>query len=180
MRRRSGYGWLELILGIALIILGILILRGPGLALTGVVIICGIVAIVMGVADILLYVRVERYTGFGPMVSLISGILSVMAGIMLLVYPSAGKWALSLLLPIWFIAHCISRLAHLHVIRSTAGSGMYYFTLIINILGLILGILMLLQPVLTVMTAGYLASFYLILLGIDSIVMGVSKMGSRM
>ena len=57
----------------------------------------GIVALIMGIADIVLYVRVERYTGFGPMVSLVSGILSVMAAMMLLVYPNAGKWVLSML-----------------------------------------------------------------------------------
>ena len=70
----------------------------------------------------MLYVRVDKHLGFGPTVSLISGILSVMAGAMLLVYPNAGKWVLSLLFPIWFIAHCLSRLSHLNTIRFIAGN----------------------------------------------------------
>ena len=48
----------------------------------------------------------EQHMGFGPTISLISGILSVLAGMILLVHPAAGKWALALLLPMWFIAHC--------------------------------------------------------------------------
>ena len=87
MRRRSGFGWLELVLGIILMVLGVLTFAQPDLALTSMVFAYGIAAVVMGVADIILYVQVERYIGFGPILSLISGILSVMSGIMLVVYP---------------------------------------------------------------------------------------------
>lgn len=179
MRRRSGFGWLELVIGILLIILGVFTLANPGFALSGLVALFGIIAIVMGVADIVLYVRVERFTGFGPIVSLISGILSVMSGIMLLVYPNAGRWVLSLLFPIWFIAHCISRLSQLNSIRFHAGNGMYYFTLIVNIIGLVLGILMVLRPLVSMLSIGYIVGFYLILLGVDSIALAASNIGSR-
>lgn len=179
MRRRSGYGWLELIVGILLIVLGMLAIVHPDFAVTGLVLAYGAAAVILGVADILLYVHVERFTGFGPMLSLISGILSVMSGVMLLVYPGAGVLVLTLLFPIWFIAHCISRLAHLPQIRLTAGSGMYYLTLVIQIIGLILGCLMLLRPVFTLSVLRAFAGIYLILLGIDCVLMGAGRMGMR-
>ena len=137
----------------------------------------GIAAIITGVSDIILYVQAERYTGFGPVISLISGILSVMSGIMLLVYPGAGAIVLTLLFQIWFIAHCISRLAHLHHIRLIAGNGMYTFTLVINIIGLILGFMMLFSPMFTLTTLRYFVSGYLIFLGIDSILLAASPLG---
>ena len=174
MRRRSGFGWLELIIGILLILIGIFTLLRPGSVFSGLLFLFGIIAVIMGIADILLYIE-----GFGPVVSLISGILSVMAGIMLLVYPGAGVMVLSLLFPIWFIAHCISRLAHLGVIRLLSGAGEYYFTLIVNIIGLILGFLMILRPMLSLTAVGCIAGAYLILLGIDSVVMAFSNMGLR-
>ena len=177
MRRRSGFGWLELAVGILLIALGILTLAKPDMALTGLVFAYGLAAVVMGVADIILYVQVERYTGFSAVLSLIAGILSVMSGIMLVVYPRTGVLVLTILFPIWFIAHCISRLTQLDHIRFVAGSGTFYFVLIANIIGLILGFLMLLRPVFTLTTLRCFASFYLILLGVDSIVMAVSDVG---
>lgn len=179
MRKRSAFGWLELIIGIIMVFLGVFIFVRPETALTGIVILYGIIAVVMGISDIMFYVKMERYTGFGPAVSLISGIFSVMAGIMLLVYPSAGKWILVLLLPIWFIAHCISRLSHLRIIRIMAGSFFYYFTLIMNIIGIIVGCMMIINPVISLFTAGFLIGIYFILSGIDSIVMAVSKIGLR-
>ena len=105
MRRRSGFGWMEFIEGLLLLGLGSYTFAQPDRALTGFIVMYGIVAVTMGIADILLYVRVERFTGFGPIVSLISGALSVMTGVMLLVYPNAGKWVMSLLFPLWFLAH---------------------------------------------------------------------------
>ena len=114
MRRRSGYVLLEWIIGILFIVFGIYSYIRPDNMLTGIVILYGVIAIVSGIADILFYIRTERYTGFGPTICLISGIFSIMAGFMLAVYPNAGKWILVLLLPVWFIAHCVSRLTHLN------------------------------------------------------------------
>lgn len=179
MRRRSGFGWLELVLGILLIALGIWAFLEPDRALTGMAIAFGLAAVVMGVADILLYIQVERFTGLGPVLSLVAGIMSVMSGMMLLAYPKAGVLALTLLFPIWFIAHCSSRLSHLHHIRFVAGRGMYAFTLVINIAGLVLGLLMVLSPLFTLAALRCFACAYLILLGIDGVVMAISRMGMR-
>ena len=179
MRRRSGFGWMEFIEGLLLLALGVYTFAQPDRALTGFIVMYGIVAVTMGIADILLYVRVERFTGFGPIVSLISGALSVMTGVMLLVYPNAGKWVMSLLFPLWFLAHCIGRLSSLHTVRLWAGDFTYYFTLIMNVIGLILGGLMLVNPLVSWLSARYLVSFYLVLLGVDCIILAFSKLGSK-
>lgn len=179
MTRRSGFGWLQLAIGIALIVLGVLALANPALALNGMVIAYGIAAVVMGVADILLYIRVERYTGLGPILALISGILSVMSGVMLMLYPRAGVLVLTVLFPIWFIAHCVSRLMHVNHIRYVAGDGVFSFALVVNIVGLILGFLMLLSPHTTLSTLRWFAGIYLVLLGVDGVVTAVSRMGTR-
>lgn len=179
MRRRSGFGWMELIIGILLILLGIFTFLSPGSALTGVVIIYGVIAVIMGIADIIFYVKVEKYVGFGPSVSLISGVLSIMSGIMLLVYPNAGKWVLTLLFPIWFIAHCISRLSHLGTIRVVAGSFYYYFALIVNILGIVLGVIMILNPFISVISISLTVGAYLILTGVESVIIAFSRLGDR-
>ena len=179
MNRRSGFGWLEFIEGVLLILLGIYTFTDSGKAFTGFIVLYGILAVVMGIADIILYLHMERYTRFGPIVSLISGTLSVMAGVMLLVYPNAGKWVLGLLFPLWFIAHCVSRIASLNNIRAMSGNFTYYFTLVMNILGLVLGSMMLVNPLLSWFSLRYIVALYLTLLGIDCIVIAFSKIGSQ-
>ena len=69
MKRRSASGWIELIIGIILIVLGVLTFIQPSSALTGIVFVYGILAVVTGIADIVFYAKMERHTGFGPAVS---------------------------------------------------------------------------------------------------------------
>lgn len=179
MRNRSAFGWGELVVGIALVVLGIFTFARPSSALTGIVFVYGLLAVVTGIADIAFYVKIERHTGFGPVVSLITGILSILAGVLLLFNPDAVKWAMALLFPLWFITHCISRLTHLPVIRLTAGSGYYYCTLIVNILGLILGFVMIVNPMLSLFSVSYVIGIYLLLARIDHLVLAVSNIGKR-
>lgn len=84
-----------------------------------------------------------------------------------------------ILFPIWFIMHCISRLTHLPIIRMTAGTGYYYFTLIVNILGLLLGFVMIFNPKISFFSVSYIIGCYLLLIGIDHLVLAVSKLGMR-
>ena len=175
-RRGNGYGWAELIIGILLIIASVLTLMHPNRTLTVLVIIYGIIAIVTGISDILTYVRTERFTGFGPTVSLVTGVFGIMAGVMILAHPSVSMWVLLILIPIWVITHSISRLSHLNMIRQIAGNGYYYFTLIVNIIGLVLGILMIFRPMMSLFTAGGLIGVYLLLSGIDMVILAVQDM----
>ena len=64
MKRRSGFGWMELIIGIALAVLGIFTFVYPDNAVTTLVVIYGIIAVITGIADVVLYVRVEKHIGF--------------------------------------------------------------------------------------------------------------------
>ena len=166
MKKWSGFRWFEFAEGVLLMLLGIFTLARPASALTGFIVAYGAVAVIMGVADILLYVRIAHFIGFGPIVSLLSGTLSVMAGVMLLVYPNAGKLILSVLVPLWFLAHCISRLSNLNKIRFFAGEFPYYFTLILNVLGLVLGGMMILNPWISLLSVPLIIGIYLLLLGV--------------
>ena len=48
-----------------------------------------------------------------------------------------------------------------------------------NILGLVLGFLMLASPLVVLISLNYIVGIYLILLGIDTIVLAFSNMGRR-
>ena len=179
MRGRSGFGWSQFLMGICLILLGAFTFLRPRSIFTGIAVLYGIAAVITGICDIVIYIKEERFTGFGPAVSLISGIMSIMTGIALLAYPGIAEWVVAILFPLWFITHCISRLAHVGIIRLMAGNSYYYFCLIVNTIGLVLGFLMLFQPFITFFTVGYLVAFLLIAFGIDCILMAFTDLGSR-
>ena len=182
MKGNNGFGWDELIAGAFLIVLGVFTFVWPDGMLTGAVVIYGLIAVIMGVEDLVIYARVSRFIGFGPMLSLVSGILSVMCGVMLIANPNVGKWALTILLPIWFIAHCISELTHVHLIRFISNPFYYYFSLVLNIFGLLLGFMMIFSPALSFITLraiSYLVAAYLLLFGIESVILALIRRNSK-
>ena len=128
MNTRKRLGWLELIEGILLLILGIITLFQPREALRSFVAVYGIIALLTGLVDIAFYIVMERHTGFGPTISLVTGILSVLAGCALIAHPEIGLNLLLIIFPIWFLTHCISRLTHLNIVRLVAGKGSYYLS----------------------------------------------------
>lgn len=171
-RERNGFSVWLFITGIILILLGIFTFVRPDSVLTSAVVIYGIIAVVTGIFDIVVYARLCTFTGFAPMLSLISGIMSVMCGVLLISEPNMGRWAITVLLPVWLIAHCTSELAHAGRL-SFFGSFCYGASITINILGLILGCFMLLSPAMSFITLRavcYMLGFYLVLLGVESIV----------
>lgn len=102
---------------------------------------------------------------------------SLVSGVAVLIYPELGAIMLTVLFPIWFISHCISRLMQIHHIRFVAGDSIYVFTLVVNIIGIILGFMMLLSPLFTLSAIRCFAGCYLILLGVEDILTAISRMG---
>lgn len=179
MRNRSGFGWMEFVLGVMMIVAGILSFIVPHETITTLVLLYAAIAIITGVGDIIFYIRADRYIGFGPVVSLISGIISVMTGMMLFIYPNVGEWILYLLLPMWLIAHNIFNLANLNIMRLSAGDFCYYVSLIVSIVGLILGFLMILHPFNGTFVVSVLIGIHLLLTGVNCIVIALSRNGLK-
>src|SRR5699024_8210439 len=112
MKGRSGFGVSQLIMGLCLIVLGVFTFLSPRSIFTGVAVVYGVAAVITGICDIVIYIKEERFTGFGPVVSLISGIFSMMTGIALLAYPGIAEWIVAMLFQLWFITTCIALLHH--------------------------------------------------------------------
>ena len=169
----------EIILGILLIALGIYTLSHP-LRVTGLfVLLYAISAIVTGIFDIIAFAHYKRNSSAGVgEVSIISAIFTIIIGIILLFIPDAGKLALAFLFPLWFILHSIMRLDTLKSVKES-GKGIYWFTLIINVICIILGISMLFNPATSIITFTYIVAFYLFAAGFGSIGTGISTFGIK-
>lgn len=172
MKKRYIFGIVELVLGFLFLLLGVFTFMNPDRALTTFVYVYGIAAIVGGIAGIVFYIMLERRTGFGATGSLISGILDILLGLLLVFNVWAGRFALTLIFPFWFIFLCISRLCSLGFIRRYAGKGEYWLTLIVNVLGLLLGFGLLFNPLASMLSLTYLIALYLVFGGVEIIVFG--------
>lgn len=177
MKNRSTFGWVEIILGALMVILGIYMLLNPGVAIDTIVIAYAMLAILSGIAEFVLYYRLEKRGGFGSAMMILAGILNVIVGIMLLFNVQIGAWVLSIMFPIWFIVHCISRLANLDFIKAFGNRFEYWVSLIANVIGIIFGILILFNPFAGAVSLIYFVAFYLLVEGISSLIGGFGNVG---
>lgn len=144
-------------LGIILVILGILAIVLPGAALLALNLLIGALLVVVGIVVMVGAFRMRKAGGFAS--SFILGLLALIIGILLLVYPLAGMVTLGTLLMVYLIVGGILKMAFGFQVKGE-GSG-WGWIVFAGIISLILGILMLAYwPIGTVWVTG-------LLIGID-------------
>ena len=143
-------------LGIILVILGILAIALPGAALLALELLIGAILLVVGIIVMVGAFRMRKAGGFAS--SFILGLLALIIGILLLVYPLAGMITLGTLLMVYLIIGGILKMAFGFQVKGESGWGWIVFA---GLISLILGILMLVYwPIGAVWVTG-------LLIGID-------------
>lgn len=97
-RRADRQWWLPLLLGVVSVAAGIAALVYPGLTTLVLVMVIGANAIVTGALDIAIAMRLRRVLRGGWLMAL-SGIVSVLFGVLVFAFPGAGALAM-----VWFVS----------------------------------------------------------------------------
>ncbi|HPJ00889.1 MAG TPA: DUF308 domain-containing protein, partial [Enterococcus sp.] len=96
------------------------------------------------------------------------GIFDLIIGIYLFFNVEIGLLALPFIFAIWFIVDSIISLAEADIFKS-ASKGYYWFVVILNIIGIILGVMLFFNPIVSAFTLAFLVGFYLMMIGISLI-----------
>ncbi|HET9778857.1 MAG TPA: HdeD family acid-resistance protein [Propionibacteriaceae bacterium] len=94
---------LRIVLGAISILFGILVLVWPGISLTILVILVGIWAIIIGILQIMASVRHRSVPNSGWVWGIVGGALSILFGILVLVWPGTGLVSIIWIIGIWAI-----------------------------------------------------------------------------
>jgi len=173
-QRRFGFDWTEFITGIAFLIAAVVILRNPGATLLTLTFIFAIVAIVRGISTLAAYSKLREITGNMAGISVVSGILDLLLGILFLFNIPAGVLTITYLFAFWFIMDSIVGILNASHLKA-AGTGWYVFDLILQVLSLLVGILLLMNPVVSAVGLIYLLAMAFILFGITDIVIAFGR-----
>jgi uncharacterized membrane protein HdeD (DUF308 family) len=112
LRNRSGdeHWWLALLLGLASLGAGVIAIVSPSLTALVLVLLMGANAIVTGVLDIALAIRLRRALR-GHWVLVLAGVVSIVFGVLVFLFPGAGALALVWLISVYAIASGVLLLA---------------------------------------------------------------------
>jgi uncharacterized membrane protein HdeD (DUF308 family) len=168
LKEKVDINWAEMLLGVVFVLMGIYTFAHPELTLSGFLVVYGVLAVICGVVDIAFYVHLERHTGFGPVTALVLGIVNGLLGLFLILSPHTAAVIVGLIFPLWFVCHCLVKLLNLNVVR-VLSPWRYWWELVVNLVGILLGVLLLLHPFASAVSLVYLAGAYLVVMGLSSI-----------
>ena len=122
--------------GIVMVILGVIAVAVPPLATLAAELILGWVFLIGGVFEIIH--AVTSWKGSGPVIRLLSGVLSLLVGIMLLAFPLQGILTLTLLVAALFIVQGVFKLIWTFQVKPLPNWGWVLFD---GIVSLVLGVI---------------------------------------
>jgi uncharacterized membrane protein HdeD (DUF308 family) len=154
--------WLVLLQGVAAVLIGLLLVTQPGATLFTLVIFLGVYWLVGGIFD-LVGIFLDR-TNWG--LKLLSGILGIVAGLLVVRNPLWATIALPATL-VWLLAIIGIVVGGVGIYRALTGAG--WGAGILGAMSVILGIILVLNPLVSIAVLVYVAGFWAILGGIATI-----------
>ncbi|QAS23366.1 hypothetical protein EQK05_02930 [Lactiplantibacillus plantarum] len=160
--------------GIVFLIAAYFVIKQPQAALLSLVFLFAIAAIISGVTTIGGYTKLRRETGLRANFALVFAIIDILVGLLFLFHAPTGVLVLGYVFAFWFLIDSIERLtvvSHLRVF----GTGYFVLSLILDIISLALGILLVINPMVAVISFNVLVSFYFAVFGINAILIAFAR-----
>ncbi|EPH72678.1 hypothetical protein D929_01898 [Enterococcus faecalis 02-MB-P-10] len=167
--KNRGIDWVSLLIGILFILTSLLSFQNPAGDLVGLVLVFASLAIVKGIYELYARYSIKKISGKKSYLLVVLGILDILIGVYLLFNLDVGLVALPIVFAIWFLIDSILNLFTLDFARAIS-TGYFWFTLIINILGIIVGIMLLFDPLTSALTLSFLVGVYFMMAGIISLI----------
>lgn len=167
--KKHGIDWGALVLGILFVLTSLISFQDPAGNLVAIVMFFAIFAIIKGIFEIFVRNRMKDLIGYKSYAPIIMGIIDLLIGVYFLFNLNIGVAVLPYIFAIWFIVDSIFGLFTLDLAKSVS-SGYYWFALIVDILGIILGFILLVNPLSSALTLSFLVGFYFMMFGITNII----------
>jgi uncharacterized membrane protein HdeD (DUF308 family) len=102
----SRHGWRFVFgVGVAALIAGLITVVWPGVTVLALVIVLGIYLLIAGASEVAWALAERPIPGWGLLLT--RGIVNLLAGVVVLAWPSATAWALALLLAAWLLVYAV-------------------------------------------------------------------------
>jgi uncharacterized membrane protein HdeD (DUF308 family) len=160
--------WIVLLRGIFMAIFGLIALVSPGIALLTLVWLFGFYAILDGISAVVIGIRTRGEANW--VWTIIQGVVSVLAGVIALVWPGVTALALLFVIAFWAIMLGIAEIAGA-VASRRSGSSAWGWTLGAGALNVVFGIVLLIWPASGILTLVWLVGIFTLAGGIALIVL---------
>lgn len=165
VEKKRKFNWMSFLVGVLFLLVSLITFRHPGTSLVAMVIYFAITAIINGIYSLFIRTRFKELTGYRSTGFLVLAIAEILIGLILLFRLDTGIIALAYVFALWFIMDSIRNLFLLSPTRFVSAP-LYWFSMIINILGIFVGFSLFVDPIVSLLTLSFLVGVYLLINGI--------------
>lgn len=168
MKEPTYYDWVELIEGVLLTLCGFTTFLLPIYLPEKLILLFGVIATMIGIANIFLYVKSGHEIGISRTLALVGGILSILVGLLLASHTMMRFSRFAVLYSLWLIAYCLTEAGMLKKERDIQKDPHVKRGYWISVAGAIAG------AILIIVSCGSLNAFRIIL-ALMLVVLGVDR-----
>ncbi|KRL86316.1 HdeD family acid-resistance protein [Lacticaseibacillus pantheris] len=173
-RRAWGFDWGELLTGVLFIVAGVFFIRHPQIGLVTLTLLFASIAIIRGITILAGFTHLREFNPRLSWLSLLSGVIDLVLGVLFLFNVPAGIAGLTALFAAWFLIDSVTNLLNVGHLRGF-GMGWMLVSIILDVLTLFFALLLFMQPVLAAVSLASIVSIYLIIFGINAIVVAFAR-----
>ena len=170
-KTKRSFDWFSLVVGIVLVIAGVAAYMNPDRTLEFVSICIGIASLLKGLYELWFRKGISNLFGENSGWLLFMGIVDIILGLLFIFKAAtiAAAVVVAYIFAFWFIFDSIAEISTASYFKQM-NRGYYIAVVILNIFALLIGIVLLFNPLIAASTLVLLLAFYLVLVGIIKIV----------
>ncbi|WP_413628047.1 DUF308 domain-containing protein [Fructilactobacillus vespulae] len=158
-----------LVVGIIFTVISLIIIHNPINSIKTIIFIVAFALIFEGIIKMIDILNLDKNLGINNNLIIFNGIFDLILGIVLVSFPDLAIAYMGIMLAIWFIFDSILEIWFTKFIKMQNKS-YYWLNLIMGIIGIIFGLILLVNPGIAVSIALLLLAFYLLFFGIILII----------
>lgn len=168
----KSYRFLQVLTGFLYILMAILAMRYTEENIVEAVQLIGVFSLIKGFFEIMNRDKIAQRTHHKQTSAIVLGVVDLVVGLMLVIDISLDLSSLSMLFGIWFISDSVISFFMLDLAKKIAVP-YYYVSLLVDLLGGLIGLILLIANETTIISIPALISYYFIMFGFIKLIGGV-------
>lgn len=171
-----GFDWPLFLSGIIFLIAGFFLIAQPSASLVSIVLIFGVMAIVQGISWLGNFFHYRDYVNGISFLAIVAGVLDILIGLTFITKIYVGAIVIAYLFATWFLIDSIIGIVMSSHLRSF-GRGYFWVSLILDIFGVVVAIMMLFDPLSSLLTLTMLLAIYFVIFGVNNVIVAIAHRG---
>lgn len=173
MSQNNRIKWPSLVVGVIFLIIAVFIMSFPQENLFVITWLIGLLFIINGFMELVMSFNMRKHTNQNSVFIMLTAVINIIIGIVIMLNIVTSTTFIIYLFAVWFIIHAV--LAIFTVTQLERSNRLLHtISIFINILEIILGILLLFNPIIAAVLVSFVLAFVFVIIGISQIIIALS------